>query len=151
MPSCLVLDFNDPRIRIESNFFRKALFDRLLGDRLNRRRREHTLHGPAVVVYGLRRGGVKHRIAVEQRQLDENGTCLIRSTAAHRPENALALATAQIGSDPNTRLQPHGHEDTRFVTARPVQLAHSCGEVEQAYVRSTTLRRLSAYGGSARA
>ncbi len=109
MPPCLVFDFNDPRIRIESNFSRKAIFDRLLGDRLGRRRRKHTLNGPTVVVYGLRRGGVKHRIAVEQRQLDENGARLIRATAAHRPENALALATAQIGSDPYARLQTH-HE-----------------------------------------
>lgn len=124
MPTCLVFDFNDPGIRIESNFSRKALFDRLLGDGLGGRRRKHTFNGPAVVVYGLRRGGVKHRIAVEQRQLDENGACLVRSTAAHRPVNTLALATAQIGGNPNTRLQPHGHEDTRFVTARPVQPVH---------------------------
>ena len=34
VPPCFVFDFNDPGIRIESNFSRKTLFDRLFGDRL---------------------------------------------------------------------------------------------------------------------
>ena len=53
------------------------------------------------VIGGLRRRRVEHRVAVEQRDLDEHRAGLLRAAPAHRAEHALGLAAAQIGRHPD--------------------------------------------------
>ena len=95
-----VLGLDDPDVGIEADFLGETLFHRLLRHRLRRGWREQALDRPAVVIDGLRRGRVQHRVAVEQRHLDEHRACLLRAAPAHGAEDALGLAAAQIGRHP---------------------------------------------------
>ena len=101
MPPCPVLGLDDPDVRIEADFLGETLFHRLLRHRLRRRRREHALDRPAVVIDGLRRRRVQHGVAVEQRHLDEHRARLLRAAPAHGAEHAFGLAAAQIGGHPD--------------------------------------------------
>ena len=65
------------------------------------RRRKESLDRPALVIDGLRRRRVEHGIAIERGDLDEYRTRLLRAAPAHRAENSLGLAAAQIGGHPD--------------------------------------------------
>src|SRR6185295_20137851 len=97
-----VFGLDTPNVGIEADFLRQPLFHRWLRHRLFRHRRENTLERPAVVVGGLRRRGVEHGVAVEQRHLDENGASLLGAAAAHGAKDTFGLAAAQIGGYPDT-------------------------------------------------
>ena len=69
------------------------------------------LDRPAVVIGGLRRRSIQHRVAVEQRELDEHSAGLFRAAPPHRAEHALGLAAPQIGRDPDATFRSHGNDD----------------------------------------
>ena len=69
---------------------------------------------PAVVIGGLRRRRVEHRVAVKQRDLDEHRTRLFRAAPTHGAEYALGLAAAQIGRHPYAGFQSHEADDIAF-------------------------------------
>ena len=101
VPAGLVLDLHDPDVRVKPDLPGETFFHRLFRHRLRRCRREHPLDRPAVVIGGLRRRRVQHRVAVEQRQLDEHRPRLLRAAPAHGAEHAFGLAAAQVSRDPD--------------------------------------------------
>src|ERR1700753_802654 len=105
MPPGPVLGFDDPGIRVEAQLTGETLFDRGLGDRLRRGCNEQPLDRTALVIDRLRRRGIQHGVAVEQRDLDEHRAGLLRATLAHGTKDALGLAAAQIGGDPDAGLE----------------------------------------------
>ena len=100
MPPCPVLGLNDPDVGIEADFLGETFFDRWLGYRLQRGRSKQPLRGTALVIDGLWRGRVQHRIAIERRHLDEHRARLFRAAPAHRAEYAFGLAAAQVSRHP---------------------------------------------------
>jgi hypothetical protein len=99
--TCAVFGLDDPGIRIEADFLGEALLDGVLRQGLLRDRHEEAIDRAAVVIDGLWRRRVQHRIAVEQRHLHEYRPRLLGTATAHRPEHALGLAPAQVGGNPD--------------------------------------------------
>ena len=75
--------------------------------------RKHAVGWPALVIGGLRRRREQQRVAVEQRQLDEDGARLFRPAPSHDAKNVLGLAAAQIGRHPDVGFDPHAAKATR--------------------------------------
>ena len=76
--------------------------DPVCGNKLVERQvREEPFRRAALVIDGLRRGSIQHRVAVKQRHLDEHRPRLLRPALAHGAKNALGLAAAQISGHPD--------------------------------------------------
>ena len=102
MPPCPVLGLDDPGVGIEADFLGETLFHRSCsGTGCGEVGANTRSIGRLVVIDGLRRRRIQHGVAVEQRDLDEHRAGLLRAAPAHRAEDALGLAAAQIGRHPD--------------------------------------------------
>ena len=111
MPPCPILGLDDPGVRIEPDFLGQRSSTEASGTGCGDVGGKDALDRPAVVIDRLRRRHVQHGIAVEQRDLDEDGAGLFGTPPAHRTEYALGLATAQISRNPDAGFQSHVTED----------------------------------------
>ena len=101
MPADPVFNLDDPDVGVEAYFLGEAFFHGLFRQRLFGGWREDPFDRATLVICGLRRRSIKNRIAVKQRQLDEYSASLLGSAPSYRTENALGLATTQIGRHPD--------------------------------------------------
>ena len=136
MPSGAILDLDDPDVEVEANFLHKAVFHRLLGDRSGRRLGKYAVGRPALVVGGLRRRREQQRVAVEQRQLDENGPRLFRPSPSH---GAKIVARSRAVYRPGASLGRQVAVRSRPVRRRP-KASVAAGRVPPSGRRSTRTR-----------
>lgn len=107
MPAGTILDFDDPDIGVEFDFLRKPFLDRLFGHRLWRESRKNPVAGTIIFVGRLWCGREQDRPAIEQCELDENGTGFLGAAPPHDGENIFDMATAEVGRDPDAGFQSH--------------------------------------------
>ena len=105
-----VLDFEDPRVRVEAQFPREAFLDLGLGSGLFAEApAEHSVRWPRVVEDALRRRTEQLGGAVEPIELDENSPGLLGTTPAHGRKGSFDMTAADIGRDPDCRFQAHSN------------------------------------------
>src|SRR5215510_698929 len=105
-----VLDFKDPRVRVEAQFPREAFLDLGLRSGLFAKApAEHSVRWPRVVEDALRRRTEQLGGAVEPIELDENGPGLLGTTPTHGRKGSFDVAAADVGRHPDCRFQAHSN------------------------------------------
>jgi hypothetical protein len=105
IPAEPILDFDDPKIRIKTDFALQTLFSRSNVDPFSRMKWSEE---PRIMVdFALRRGTEQCAVAVEPIDLDNDGAGFGGTTPAQNRSDAFNAAAAQIRGNPDIAAQPH--------------------------------------------
>src|SRR5262245_25128503 len=123
-----IFDLDDPGVGIEAQLAREPLLDLRLGRWLvGEAAGEQAVGRAAVIEHALRRRAEELGGAVEPVELDEDRAGLLGAAVAHRRERPLDVATADIGRDPDRRLQAHWQHMPRSQARRKLALTRAGG------------------------
>src|SRR5262249_39350055 len=120
-PAATVFHLDDPEIRVETYFLRQAHLyicfscRRITPNKPNKQ----PIGRLCLVKCRLRSRTIKRARAIQPIYFYEDGARLFGATPAHRRENALDSATAQVGSHPDSGFQAHWVSVARATVTRP--------------------------------